>query len=59
MTKHWVTDDDASITLSSFYGWDLKPDPEVVKRREEQVAKIKAEMGDKFRLAKPIEKLGE
>lgn len=59
MTKHWVTDDDASITLSSFYGWDLKPDPEAVKRREEQVAKIKAEMGDKFRLAKPIEKLGE
>lgn len=59
MTKRWISDDDAGITLSSFYGWDLKPDPEVVKRREEQVAKIKAEMGDKFLLAKRIEKVEE
>ena len=59
MTKRWITDDDANITLSSFYGWDLKPDPEAVKRREEQVAKIKAEMGDKFLLAKRIEKVEE
>jgi hypothetical protein len=59
MTKNWVTDDDANITLASFYGWDLKPDPKAVKDREKKIAKIKAEMGDKYRLAKPVERVEE
>lgn len=59
MTKHWVTDDDARITLSSFYGWDLKPDTKTMKDREKKVAKIKQMLGDKYRLAQPVEKVNE
>ena len=35
----------------------IAPDPDVVKAREKKVAKLKAEMGDKYLLARPIRRL--
>ena len=45
----------AEHEIRSLYGMS-PPDPEAVARREKQVAKVKKVMGDKYRLARPVEK---
>jgi hypothetical protein len=59
MTKRSISEYGIGETLCSLYGWDLKPDPVAVKAREKKVAKLKAMLGDKYRLAKPVEKVGD
>jgi hypothetical protein len=41
--------------IDSCYGLSA-PDTECVKKREDKVRKLKAQMGDKYLLAKPIAK---
>lgn len=59
MTRRSISEYGIGETLSCLYGWDLRPDPKAVKDREKKVAKLKAMLGDKYRLAKLVEKLGE
>lgn len=46
---------DADITLKNFYGMQ-KPDPKYAKERAKKVAAIITAMGDKYCLAKQVER---
>jgi hypothetical protein len=45
-----------SLIITSLYGADIKPDPELVKLREEKIKAVIQTMGDKYLLAKPMER---
>ena len=42
--------------IDSVYGLDLTPDQKLVKIRDRKVAKCIKEMGDKYLLAKPVQR---
>jgi hypothetical protein len=45
-----------SVIITSLYGVDFKPTPEQVKSRDEKIKAIIESMGDKYLLAKPVER---
>lgn len=48
-----------SLIITSLYGLGIEPDPELVKIREDKVKQSIQQMGDKYLLAKPVERLNE
>jgi hypothetical protein len=45
-----------SLIITSLYGSELKPDPELVRIRDEKIKAVIESMGDKYLLAIPVEK---
>ena len=45
-----------SLIITSLYGSDIKPDPELVRLREEKIKAVIESMGNKYLLAKPMER---
>lgn len=45
-----------TIVIKSLYGLDITPDPEQVKIREEKIKSVLQTMGNKYLLAKPVER---
>jgi hypothetical protein len=45
-----------SVIITSLYGSELKPDPELVRIRDEKIKAVIESMGDKYLLAKPMER---
>lgn len=46
---------DKDITLTNFYGMQ-SPDPKYMQERMEKIKEVIEKMGDKYCLAKPVEK---
>jgi hypothetical protein len=46
------------MIITSLYGMS-KPDPKFIKQHEKRVAAVIAEMGEKYLLAKPVEKVDQ
>lgn len=47
---------DNSVIITSLYGADFKPTPEQAMLRDEKIKKAIEYLGDKYLLAKPVEK---
>lgn len=51
-----LNDNDTDAVIDNLYGI-FKPDPAVVEARNKKVASLILQMGDKYLLAKPVQKV--